>query len=288
MDHLFRGASNMPSLVSPLTRMALVLYCLVPLFAGTAAAQAQTISEINKANGFHEMLMGIGPGFTAAVKSAPGTPPRKVQDALAAAMEGAFDPEKMEAAIEARMADKLSARDLSELASFYASPLGKQVTALEIQASSPQAREAKKIEGAKILGELPTRDPARFALYRKMMDDISAVDTGEAVGLNMGYAMLSEMLGAAGKPLPDDQVMALLRKQTDGLRRDIDNDAMEAAAYIYRDMSMADLKLYEAFLASPAGSRYYDQMQVALGAVMTDEARSFGHRFFVALGYRKA
>jgi hypothetical protein len=25
-----------------------------------------------------------------------------------------------------------------------------------------------------------------------------------------------------------------------------------------------------------------------LGALMTEEARSFGHRFFVALGYRKA
>ncbi|WP_258582955.1 DUF2059 domain-containing protein [Mesorhizobium sp. AR02] len=252
------------------------------------AASAQTISDINKANGFHEMLMGIGPGFTAAVKSAPGTPTQKVQDALAAAMEGAFDPNKMETAIEARMDGKLSAKDLSDLAAFYASPLGKQVTALEIQASAPEAREAKKIEGSKILGELPSRDPARLALYRKMMDDISAVDTGEAVALNMGYAMLTEMLGAAGKPLPDDQVMALLRKQTEGLRRDIDSDAMESAAYVYRDMSMADLKLYEAFLASPASGRYYDQMQVALGAVMTDEARSFGHRFFVALGYRKA
>ncbi len=278
----------MPSFVPPLTRIALVLYCLVPLIAGTVAAPAQTIGDINKVNGLHEMLMGIGPGFTAAVKSAPGMPPQKVQDALAAAMEGAFDPNKMETAIEARMDGKLSAKDLSDLAAFYASPLGKQVTALEIQAAAPEAKEAKKIEGAKILGELPSRDPARLALYRTMMDDISAVDTGEAVALNMGYAMLTEMLGAAGKPLPDDQVMALLRKQTEGLRRDIDNDAMESSAYVYRDMSMADLRLYEAFLASPAGGRYYDQMQVALGAAMTDEARSFGHRFFVALGYRKA
>ena len=63
---------------------------------------------------------------------------------------------------------------------------------------------------------------------------------------------------------------------------------MASAAYIYRDLPLDDLKLYATFLASPAGRRYYDQMQVALGAVMTDEARSFGHRFFVALGYRKA
>ncbi|QKD03189.1 DUF2059 domain-containing protein [Mesorhizobium loti] len=275
----------MTSFVRSLTRLALALCCLVFL---TMAAPAQTISDINKANGFHEMLMGIGPGFTAAVTSAPGMPPQKVRDALAAAMEGAFDPNKMEAAIETRMADKLTAKELSDLASFYASPLGKQVTALEIQAAAPQAREAKKIEGAKILGELPSRDPARLALYKKIMDDLSAVDTGEAVALNMGYAMLSEMLGAAGKPLPDDQIMALLRKQTEGLRRNIDTDVMESAAYIYRDLPLADLKLYEDFLASPAGNHYYDQMQVALGAVMTDEARSFGHRFFVALGYRKA
>ena len=112
----------MTSFVPPLTRMALVLCCLVALVAGTVAAPAQTISDINKANGFHEMLMGIGPGFTAAVKSAPGMPPQKVQDALAAAMEGAFDPNKMETAIEARMDGKLSAKDLSDLAAFYASP----------------------------------------------------------------------------------------------------------------------------------------------------------------------
>lgn len=268
--------------------MALVLSCLAALIAGAVAAPAQTISEINKANGFHEMLMGIGPGFTAAMKSAPGTPPQKVQDALAAALEGAFDADKMEAAIEARMADKLPAKDLSDLASFYASPLGKRVTVLEIQAATPQDRERKKIEGPKILGELPSRDPARLELYKKIMDDLSAVDTGEAVALNMGYAMLSEMLGAAGKPLPDDQIMALMRQRSEGLRHDIETDVMQGAAYIYRDLPLEDLKLYEAFLASPAGSHYYDQMQIALGAVMTDEARSFGHRFFVALGYRKA
>ena len=275
----------MTSFVPPLTRLAFALCCLVSL---TVAAPAQTLHEINKANGFHEMLTAIGPGFVAAVKSAPETPPQKVQDALAAAMEGAFDANKMEAAIEARMVDKLPAKDLSDLASFYASPLGKQVTALEIQASTPAERERKTIEGPKILGELPSRDPDRLAQYRQIVDDLSAVDTGEAVALNMGYAMLSEMLGAAGKPLPDDQIMALLRQRSEGLRHDIETDVMVSVAYIYRDLPLDDLKLYGAFLASPAGRHYYDQMQVALGAVMTDEARSFGHRFFVALGYRKA
>ncbi|PWJ89885.1 uncharacterized protein DUF2059 [Mesorhizobium loti] len=275
----------MTSFVPPLTRLVLALCCLVSL---SVAAPAQTLHEINKANGFHQMLTGIGPGFSAAVKSAPETPPQKVQDALAVAMEGAFDANKMEAAIESRMADKLTARDLADLGSFYTSPLGKQVTALEIQASTQEERERKKIEGPKILGELPSRDPARLELYKKIADDLSAVDTGEAVALNMGYAMLSEMLGAAGKALPDDQIMALLRQRSEGLRRDIEKDVMDSVAYIYRDLPLDDLRRYEAFLASPAGSHYYDQMQVALGAVMTDEARSFGHRFFVALGYRKA
>jgi hypothetical protein len=276
----------MPSFVPPLTRMALVLYCLVPLIAGTVAAPAQTISEINKANGFHEMLMGIGPSIVTGMKSVPG--PEKVKEALSAAAEGAFDADKMETAIETRMDGQMQPADLSSLAAFFASPLGKRVTALEIQASDPQAAERKKTEGPRILAELQAGDPARLALYRKIIDDISAVDMAEAIALNMGYAMVSGMLASAGQPLSDQQIMALMHKQAANFREKAEKGIMEGSAFAYRDLSLDDLRLYEAFLASPAGSQYYDRMQTALGAVMTDEARALGQRFFVALGYRKA
>jgi hypothetical protein len=286
MDHLSRGARKMPSFVPPLTRMALVLYCLVPLIAGTVAAPAQTISEINKANGFHEMLMGLGPSIVTGMKSVPG--PEKVKEALSAAAEGAFDADKMEIAIETRMDGQLQPADLSNLAAFFASPLGKRVTALEIRASDPQSAERKKTEGPRILAELQAGDPARLALYRKIIDDISAVDMAEAIALNMGYAMVSGMLAAAGQPLSDEQIMALVHKQAANFREKAEKGIMEGSAFTYRDLSLEDLRLYEAFLASPAGSHYYDRMQTALGAVMADEARSLGQRFFVALGYRKA
>ncbi|ESZ33506.1 hypothetical protein X733_15440 [Mesorhizobium sp. L2C067A000] len=278
----------MTSFASPLTRVVLVLCSFVALTAGTVAAPAQTLSEINKANGFHEMLMGIGPGIAAATKSIPEPLPANFQDALSVALEGAFDAVKMETAIESRMADRLSATDLSDLAAFYASPLGKHVTALEIQSSGPEGRQGKKTEGKQILAELPTKDPARLELYRKIIDDISAVDTGEAIALNMSYAMVTGMLGAAGKPLSDEQIMALVRQQSVKIRQNIEQNAMQGSAYTYLDLSLGDLRLYSTFLASAAGSRYYDQMLTAFGMVMTEEARSFGHRLFVALGYRKA
>lgn len=276
----------MSSFLPPLTRIALVLYCLAPLIAGPMDARAQTISEINKANGFHEMLVGIGPSITTGMKSVPG--PEKVKQALSDAAEGAFDADRMEKAIEARMSGQLQPAELSDLATFFASPLGKRVTALEIQASDPQAVERRKTEAPAIVAGLQSNDPARLALYRKIMDDVSAVDINEAVAMNMGYAMVSGMLAAAGQPLSDQQIMALVQKQAGNFREKAEKEIVEGTAFAYRDLSLDDLGLYEAFLASPAGSRYYDRMQTALGAVMTDEARSLGQRFFVALGYHRA
>ncbi|TGQ69912.1 DUF2059 domain-containing protein [Mesorhizobium sp. M00.F.Ca.ET.186.01.1.1] len=276
----------MPFLSPPWLRVVGALFGLVMLAAGSPAASAQTIEEINKASGFHEMLAGLGPSIVTGIKSVPG--PDKVKEALSAACEGAFDPDKMEKAIETRMAGQMQPADLADLAAFFASPLGKRVTALEIQGSDPQAKERGKVEGPRILAELQSGDPARLALYRRIMDDLSAVDMAEMIAMNMGYAMVSGMLAAAGQPLSDQQIMALVRKQAGKLREDAEKGIMEGTAFAYRDLSLDDLRLYAAFLASPAGSHYYDRMQTALGEVMTDEARSLGQRFFVALGYRKA
>jgi hypothetical protein len=270
------------------TRITLVLYCLAALAVGTLASPAQTLAEINKANGFYESLVAIGPNFANGIKSIPVPLSKKFQDAWSDAMQGSFDADKMEAAIESRMADKLTAADLFDLATFYASPLGKRVTALEIQASALQAKEEKATEGSRILAELPSSDPARLELYRRIMDDLSAVDMGEAIALNVGYAMAAGMLGAVGQPLKDEQITALVHQQSANIREEIEKKIMEGNVYTYRDLSIDDLKLYSAFLASPAGSRYYDQMLTAFGMVVGDEARSFGQRLFVTLGYRKA
>ncbi|AMY01094.1 DUF2059 domain-containing protein [Mesorhizobium ciceri] len=276
----------MPFVFPPWMRIAGALFGFVVLMAGSQPASAQTLEEINKASGFHEMLAGLGPSIVAGIKSVPG--PEKVKEALSAAAEGAFDADRMEKAVEARMTGRLQPVDLTDLAAFFDSPLGRRVTALEIQASDPQAVGRKKIEGPKILGGLQAGDPARLALYRKIVDDTSAVDMAEAIALNMGYAMVSGMLAAAGQPLSDQQIMVLVHKQAGNLREKAEKGIMEGNAFAYRDLSLDDLRLYAAFLASPAGSHYYDRMQTALGAVMTDEARSLGQRFFVALGYRKA
>ena len=278
----------MTSFASPLTRIVLVFFSFVALTAGTLAVSAQTIRDINKANGFHESLMSIRPNIANATKSIPMPLSKKFEEAWSDAVQGSFDADKMEAAIESRMAGNLTEKDLSDLASFYASPLGKRVTALEIQASTPEERKRKKIDGPKILAELQTKEPARLELYRKIMEDLSSVDMGEAIALNVAYAMTAGMLGAAGKPLKDEQIMGLVKQQAAKLRETIEKNVMEGSAYTYRDLPLDELRLYSAFLLSPAGSRYYDQMLAAMAVVMGDEARSFGHRFFVALGYRKA
>lgn len=274
--------------VGPLRRLAPVFYCLATIVIGTLAAQAQTLTEVNKSNGFHDTLAAVRPNFANSINSIPLPLSKKFKEAWSDALESSFDADKMEAAIEAKMAGKLTGAELSELASFYASPLGKHVTALEVQATGPQAKENKKAEGPRILAELQAKDPERLQLYKKIMEDLSAIDMGEAMALNVGYAMVTGMFAAAGQPSNDEQIMALVRQQSTKLREKIEKGVMEGNAYTYRDLSTDDLRQYSAFLVSPTGSHYYDQMLTALGAVLGDEARAFGLQLFVNLGLRKA
>lgn len=278
----------MTSFVPRPSRLAFVLCFLVSFIVGTVASSAQTLHEINKANGLYEVLIDIGPGFTDAMKSIPGPLPKNYQEALAIATVGGFNPDKMERAVELRMGDKLTTTDLSELGAFYTSPLGKHVTDLEIQASRPEAEASKAIEGKRILAELPIKDPARLELYRKIADDLRVVDLGEAIALNVGYAMIAGMQSAAKNPLSDQQMMDIMHEQSPHIRPEIERTLMEGSAYTYRDLSLSDLKLYSKFLTSSAGHRYYDQLLMALGAVVADETRAFGHRLSAALGSSKA
>lgn len=255
---------------------------------GITAAVAQTLRDVNNANGFHEFLEGIEAGFADSYKFVPEPKPQGFQDAWNLAAEGAFDADRLQLAIEERMANSLTGPQLSELSTFFASPLGRRVTEMEIAASRPEIAERKKIEGAKILAELPSKDPERLALYRQTMEDIGTLEVGEAIGLNVSYSVVAGIMAAAGKSMSDKEMMALVRPQVATLRKQIEQQVLQSSSFAYRDLALEELRTYSYFLKSPAGRRYYDDMMAALNTVLSEEARSFGQRLFVALGLRKA
>lgn len=276
----------MPSRCS--IHFALVLCTVAMIVIGITAASAQTLRDVNNANGFREMLLGIEADFANSFKFVPEPKPEGFQDAWSIAAEGAFDADRLQSAIEARMAKLLTEGELSELAAFFSSPLGRRVTELEMAMSHPDNTERKKTDGARILADLPSEDRERLALYWQMAEDIGGIELGEAISLNVAYSVLAGMMAAAGRSMSDEDMMALVRSRLTTLRQQIEQQILQASAFGYRDLALDELRAYSDFLKSPAGSRYYGQMTAAFSTVVSEEARSFGQRLFVAFGLRKA
>lgn len=259
------------------------------LMAGDFGATAQTISDINKATGLREALVAARAEFTNAVDIVLPKPlPEAFEDAWTTASETAFDPDTMLAAIEANMAGKLSPAELGELAAFFASSLGQRVTEIDLAAIRSPRSEQDTLAGKRIVEDLASTDPARLAVFRKIIDDLNMVDNLEAITLNFFYALVAGMNAAEGQSLPDDAMAAAARMLSADVRENAEDRVLASSAFDYRELQFTELEDYAHFLASPAGGRYYDLAFHALGTVLADEARAFGNRLFVALGYRKA
>lgn len=271
-----------------LARLSIATAFVLALCASAIAQTAPTLREINSINGFDQAVQQYRPMVAKAIDNIPGQKPEPLVDGWQHAVSATFDPTTMIPEIEALMSPKLSQSDLTTLFAFYDSDFGRKISALEVAAQARQARGERLEEGAAIYATLAEKDPERLALYTRLIDGLQAVDVGEATALNVTYAMVSGMMGAAKQPATDDQIAAIVKNATPTLREAVEEACRSSTAYAYRDLSIEDLRRYVEFLETPEGRRYYAVGMNSLGKVVTSEALKFGHSLMVAMGQRKA
>lgn len=267
-----------------LALVAVLLSLAVPAYAQSTP----TLRDIHRINGFDEAVAELEYSFRGALDQYPGAKPERLVDAWRVAQEGAFDTERLIPELEAVVAGRLKPEEIAVLLDFFKSDLGMRISRMEIAATRPEVQETKDAEGAALYARLATEDPERLALYTRLIDTLQSVDVGEAIALNMTYAIVSAILGAANQPATDEQIAAVVRQNTATLRADIEKHAASNTAWIYRDVGMEDMRRYAAFLETPEAKRYYATILLAFDRVFTAEARAFGNKLMIALGQRKA
>lgn len=255
-----------------------------------AVAQDQlTVQSINSINGFHESITHIGNSFQNEIDEYSGPKPEKLVDVWEVAAEAAFDADRLIAAVDAQMEGRFTDAELQELYDYFSSPFGAKIVALEVaSASNTGDTAARTAEGAGIFTNLAANDPDRLALYKQMLDAMEAFDVTEAVILNMAYSIMAGVVGAAGAPVTDEQMITMVKQATAGLREDVEKTLQAQTALTYRDLTNEELERYVEFLETPSGSHYYEVSMQALDKAISKEARDFGNRLFAALGMRKA
>jgi hypothetical protein len=143
--------------------------------------------------------------------------------------------------------------------SFFQSPLGRQISAAEVQATRPEQLAQYEKGLPRIQAEATRR-----LLIRHLAQALPASEAGAEVSLALaGVAAdsLSQMLPGL---LGGGMAQGLLDGQRQRLIEQIEGDIDNTLLYVYRDLSDPQLEEFAQFAASPDGTAYY---QAALAAI---------------------
>lgn len=198
----------------------------------------------------------------------------KIPDEAIAAMVEAgrksFAEEAMRGEIVADIAKTMQAEDIRKTLDWLDGLAGRRVTLAEASAAADIGGEAMRAWLRSDKGR--ARRPGRDKVMAELIRTTRAVEIGagfiEAVSLGIAVGMdatqpVEKRIGLAG-------LRARLRQAMppDRLREDVAAILPPTYAYVYRDVSDADLAEYVKFSASPLGSRYSEALAAALGGAL--------------------
>jgi hypothetical protein len=254
------------------------------LLALSAPAPAQTPLEL--ADRLYEraaVAAQIGPipgQFVQGLEEHRGSVPDEAIAALAEAGRRSFAEEALRSDIVAALARQMKPEDMVKTLDWLDGLAGRRVTLAEAAAagSVTKANVEAWLEAEK--GKPPR--PARGKAIAELIRDTRAVEIGagfiEATSLGIAVGMdatqpVEKRIGVAGLRMRLRAAMPPGR-----LREDIAAMLPPMYAYVYREVSDADLDDYVRFCASPLGQRYSEALAAALVGALTRASVRVGEK----------
>jgi len=178
------------------------------------------------------------------------------------------------------LGESLDDAAMGELEVFYASDLGREITAMEVAAQRPGSALVVKTEGTEILSGLIANEDPRLEQLTRLIEALEAVETGLAMAANLNHAVLTGMAASGQLPyaLDDAQIAAMVDGQRGMMRGAIQEQLFVSLAYTYQMLSDADLDTYIDFLEDDAGRDFYALILLATEEIISVRAKKFGHR----------
>ena len=195
----------------------------------------------------------------------------------------AYDPAVMKQTMARRLRKELSLADVDGALDWLSSPLGRRVTLLEEEHSTPEAYQAMQawLQGLK---EPPPE--ARMALIRRFDEAVGITEFTVTSIKHSQLAMVAALTAtqpAAKQRAAFDNVTEMFEQRRDELLRSVATTTLPHMFYIYRSLSDADLQRYIAYAGSPVGKRYHAASKAALDDAIVRASHNAGMVFKDAL-----
>ncbi|WVM89756.1 DUF2059 domain-containing protein [Halopseudomonas pachastrellae] len=232
-----------------MTRLLLRAIC-GPLFAGllglATSALADT-SQLYRASGMETHQTHFQQALEKARSRYAAQLPAAVAENLVRKSNERFEPDRMHARAMASLAVNLSDEQLNSAREFYRSELGEAVVAAETRATSPA--EVRRMQNG-----LPpiTLSAEREATLRRLGQQLPALDMGEEVSLalaSLATQSANDMLGGL-LTIPEG-----LPTSAAAIRAQMEPNLPQTLAYVYRDLTDAQLNAYADWSETDSGRR---------------------------------
>ena len=263
--------------------LALLLLC------GLAPAQAQErrIDELMRKSGLWQHMGQVREAARlgaeearAHAKANPG--PHNLTEAqhqrMVAAMDKAFAPERLRAAMREALLKELDPADEAEVLRWLSADLGARITAIEEKRDTPEEQARMEREAPKVVEALPK---PRLEQYVRLAKSINAGESSANMIINVTTAIAYGI--AIASPHGDVAMVKAMRAQMEADRPKMveafTQRSIAIFAYTYEPLSGEELEQYVRFAESAAGRRYHDATTRALDGVFARASLDMGRDF---------
>lgn len=272
-----------------MTRLARVLLAvaLLAMAASSASAQERRIDELMRKSGIWQHMGQVQEaarlGAEEARKHALANPrPNDLTEAqhkrMVAAMDKAFAPERLRAAMRTELLQELAVADEEEVLRWLSTDLGTRITRIEEQRGTPEEQVRMEREAPKLLESLPKE---RVDKYVRLADSVNAGESGANMLINVTTAIAYGI--AIASPHGDVAMVKAMREQMEAQRPQmvaaLGQRSIAIFAYTYQPLDDEEIEKYVAFAESPAGRRYHEATTRALDKVFAHASVDMGRDF---------
>lgn len=195
-------------------------------------------------------------------------------------VDAAFNPVVVREGIGSEIKNRISESDARELIVWYESELGRRVTREEEQASTPAAYQEMIGQAQPLLG-----DQQRVAIAQRINKLVNGTEMAMELQTNTGVAVFSAVSKALnpGEAIDIDGFRAMMAEQEPQIRQSIEQLLTLSFVYTYRNIDVAELEQYLAFLERPITMKFNDAgmtgMKTALNQSIQTMAESLAVEF---------
>ncbi|MEH6498464.1 MAG: DUF2059 domain-containing protein [Pseudoalteromonas distincta] len=233
----------------------LIMSLLAALVLTTMTARANT-DQLYELSGMATHQTHFQHALTAAQQRYAQQLPRNVYDSLVRQSNQRFAPQAMTDRAQARLALAINESSYQQAVAFYQSALGRKIVAIETQATSATSVAAMQ-------RGIPEMDvnAERLNTLRQLSVSLPALELGVEVSMslaNLATQSANDLLGGLFQ-VPGN----VADNRRDTLRGQMQPNLPNTLAYVYRDLSDAELKQYLEWAQSEAGRNTSRAMELA-------------------------